>query len=82
MNGKLVTNNNTLAVEYNNSEGVSNILPLHPYDQKTFSYNKQSPNIEFDIVDEFTHPNLFHNIGWGDGLKCAKIKTNPLNEKL
>lgn len=31
--------------------------------------------VDFDIVDEFTHPYLFDNLTWGDGFKCAKIKS-------
>ena len=25
----------------------------------------------FDILDEFTHPHLYDNIGWGDGIIYA-----------
>jgi hypothetical protein len=27
----------------------------------------------FDLVDEFSHPELFTHIGWGDGVTCAKL---------
>lgn len=29
--------------------------------------------IEFETVDEFTHPKLFQEVGWGEGPACAKI---------
>lgn len=32
------------------------------------------PEVEFLIVDEFTQPELFRGIGWGDGIKYAKLK--------
>jgi hypothetical protein len=30
--------------------------------------------IDFEIIDEFSHPQLFTHIGWGDGITCAKLK--------
>ncbi len=29
--------------------------------------------VEFELIDEFTHPQLFTHVGWGDGITCAKI---------
>jgi len=29
--------------------------------------------VTFEIVDEFTHPQLFENVGWGDGANQARI---------
>jgi len=59
-------------------------LPLHPddvdmiknyelvFDNIEARINSQ-PEVEFLIVDEFTHPELFKNVGWGDGQECAKL---------
>jgi hypothetical protein len=30
-------------------------------------------SVEFEIIDEFTHPQLFEHVGWGEGITCAKI---------
>jgi len=30
--------------------------------------------VEFDIIDEFTNPELYEGVGWGDGIKYALIK--------
>lgn len=71
-----------LRVEYfdENNEKVK-LLPLH---QSKFSSMSRlndditkyvvGTEVEFDIVDEFTHPYLFDNLSWGDGYECAKIK--------
>ena len=29
--------------------------------------------VEFEIIDEFTNPEFFEHVGWGDGVTCAKI---------
>lgn len=29
--------------------------------------------VEFEITDEFTHPELYRGVGWGDGIKYAKL---------
>jgi hypothetical protein len=29
--------------------------------------------VEFEIIDEFTHPQYYLNVGWGDGIKMAKL---------
>jgi hypothetical protein len=44
--------------------------PLHP------SSIKLPPGtiVEFDIIDEFTNPELYEGIGWGDGQEYAIVK--------
>ncbi len=40
-------------------------------------YNNEAPEgllgliVCFEILDEFTHPELFENVGWGDGIIYA-----------
>jgi len=56
-------------------------LPLHPddvrqieeclFDSPGVVYHSQE--VEFEMVDEFTHPELYTNVGWGDGIKYAKL---------
>lgn len=29
--------------------------------------------VKFDIVDEFTHPHLYEGVGWGDGIRYARL---------
>jgi hypothetical protein len=30
-------------------------------------------SVEFELIDEFTHPEFFEHVGWGDGVTCAKL---------
>ena len=58
-------------------------IPLHPEIElhpNPFNNYGDGCEINFVIVDEFTHPNLFVNIGWGDGPACAWL-VNELNEE-
>jgi hypothetical protein len=38
-------------------------------------------DVEFEIVDEFTHPELYTNVGWGDGIKYAKLIQSKEQQK-
>ena len=40
-----------------------------------------NPDVEFEIVDEFTHPELYTNVGWGDGIKYAKLIQSKEQQK-
>jgi hypothetical protein len=31
------------------------------------------PDVEFEVIDEFTHPHLYENVGWGDGIIYARL---------
>jgi hypothetical protein len=54
-------------------------LPLHPDDLDSeivrWAENGSLENkeVEFEITDEFTHPELYRGVGWGDGIKYAKL---------
>jgi len=64
-----------------NHEGK--VIPLHPEIELTpnpFNNYGDGCEINFVIVDEFTHPNLFLNTGWGNGSACAWL-VNELKEK-
>lgn len=46
-------------------------VPLYP---NTPSINLFfGKEVEFEITDEFTHPELYRGVGWGDGIKYAKL---------
>jgi len=30
--------------------------------------------VEFELIDEFTNPEFYEGVGWGDGIKYALIK--------
>lgn len=54
------------------------IIPLHPEINlipTPFNNYGEGCEVNFVIVDEFTHPNLFLNTGWGDGPACAWLTT-------
>jgi hypothetical protein len=58
-------------------------LPLHPDDLDSdiirWAENGSLENkeVEFEITDEFTHPELYRGVGWGDGIKYAKLIKYP-----
>jgi len=54
-------------------------LPLYPADAKTLNdYRDYSASwedgltVQFEIIDEFTHPQLYNGLEWGSG-KMAKL---------
>ena len=54
-------------------------LPLYPADAKTLNdYGDYSVSwedgltVQFEIIDEFTHPQLYNGLEWGSG-KMAKL---------
>lgn len=75
MKGTLFKNKNNWEVFYEVADLQQGIvwekqLPLHP---KFESDNlKNDDEIDFEITDEFTHPELYEHIGWGDGISYAK----------
>lgn len=49
-------------------EGWETFYPLHPYNIAV-----EGMEVDFELVDEFTHPHLFSGVGWGDGSAHANI---------
>ena len=79
MNGTINKLNNEWVVQYPKYPTSDKIydtltLPLHPDDAVYCLTSDLGKQVEFDIIDEFTHPELFKNVGWGDGTNCAKLK--------
>lgn len=87
--GTLIKQNSVWCVDYVTRNSCSEVewhtrtIPLHPEDQKIFKHDElMFDNLEgraigqevlFELVDEFTHPDLFKDIAWGEGTLCAKI---------
>ena len=50
---------------------------VFPEDSKKLNSNKslltEGNSVDFEITDEFTHPELYTDIGWGDGIQYAKL---------
>lgn len=58
-------------VTINETTSIKETLPLYPI---TPSFNLFfGKEVEFEITDEFTHPELYRGVGWGDGIKYAKL---------
>jgi hypothetical protein len=49
--------------------------PLHPDDAAKFEPATLGSfgEVEYEIIDEFTHPELYQGVGWGDGIQYAKL---------
>ncbi len=72
MTGKIVSlDNGEMGVLSNDILGTPIYLSIHP-SNKTQEF-KENDSVEFIIVDEFTHPNLFQKISWGEGTETAYI---------
>ncbi len=67
-------------------------LPLHPDDVKQIEEDAKvfdnieariaaCSSVEFEIIDEFTHPELFTNVGWGDSITYAKLIPSKEQQK-
>ncbi len=60
-------------------DGLNMYYPLHPDDVKIckqygdYSLDWEGKQVEYEVVDEFTHPHLYEGVGWGDGIVYAKL---------
>lgn len=75
MEGLLSHNGKEWVVKYCNIGKKE--LPLYHKDVELVELifdEDETRNITFEIIDEFSHPHLFEDIGWGDGYYCAKLK--------
>lgn len=48
------------------------LVPVYPKDNPLESQINKT--IEFELIDEFTHPELYTDISFMDGIKYAKLK--------
>jgi hypothetical protein len=77
MKGKVFKKNDGLSIRY---DDITNIVPLEfqtkeipLYFDEYYPQSLIDTEVEFVIVDEFTHPHLFKGVEWGDGIKYAKL---------
>jgi len=69
MRGNIVIEKDEVLVEYLNSYGFSKRIPVF----KPTREFKATESVEFDIVDEFSHPQLFTDVGLFEGTAHAMI---------
>jgi hypothetical protein len=69
MIGRIVNKDNELMVEYLTSYGRFKVIPII----KVTDSIKEGQTVEFQSVDEFSHPRLFVNVGLFEGLESALI---------
>lgn len=54
-------------------------VPLVPGDQNKIAQLVSSTElsegleVKFELIDEFSHPQYYENVGWGDGIELAKL---------
>lgn len=69
MLGKILVLNNEYRLKYSTIYGRDKIIPII-----STSLNLASGDLaEFEIVDEFSHPDLFRNVGLFEGMPSARI---------
>jgi hypothetical protein len=61
-------------ISYN--DGIERIVPVYHKDVKSIDeelIKTLVSGVNFELIDEFTHPNLFYDVSWGEGTLCAKL---------
>jgi len=74
MKGITINTTSGIQVKYIDDYDKLKILPIYNIEFGSEKIIDVDSEVEFEIVDEFSHPHLFENVSWGDGYKCAKIK--------
>ena len=69
MKGQIKIKDSELLVEYLNSFGITRTIPVFKPDRE-FTEGEQ---VDFEIVDEFTHPKLFRDVSLFNGTPSAQI---------
>ena len=69
MEGLIVNKNGEPQVEYLTVYGRTKMIPVFKPDSEF----KDGEKVEFEIVDEFTHPQLFRDVALFDGVPSALI---------
>ena len=75
MIGRIVNRDNELMVEYLTSYGKFKAIPIINAPESI----KEGQTVEFQSVDEFSHPRLFANVGLFEGPESALIIENDNN---
>jgi hypothetical protein len=78
MQGKLIKKENTWVVSYKKDKDLvatdGGEIPVYPGDAIYCFEIDINKEVEFDLIDEFSHPHLYEGIGWGDGVTYAKLR--------
>jgi len=74
MDGLLKYNGNEWVVSYCHIKEKELPVYYKDADKINESLSKDTvKSVEFEIIDEFSHPRLFEDIPWGCGDYCAKL---------
>lgn len=76
MTGKIVNKDNELMVEYLTQYGRTKTIPIIKAPESI----KEGHVVDFQPVDEFSHPMLFVNVGLFEGLESALILVDYGND--
>ena len=74
--GKIVLKGEEYFVEYSTNYGRARIIPVFKPDSEFVD----GEMVNFEIVDEFTHPQLFRDVPIFDGIESAKIIKHQIND--
>lgn len=74
--GKIVLKGEEYFVEYSTNYGRDRTIPVFKPDSEFINGEK----VNFEIVDEFTHPQLFRDVPIFDGIESAKIIKRHIND--
>lgn len=69
MKGKIIKNGEEFLVEYLNTYGIVRTVPVY----KPNANLVEGLQVDFEIVDEFSHPKLFADVGLFEGMPSARI---------
>jgi hypothetical protein len=75
--GRLHKLDNNWVIKYNTRLGENimqnKVIPLYPEDALYCLDSDDGLSFDFEIIDEFTHPENYKNVGLFDGVKYAKL---------
>jgi hypothetical protein len=69
MKGKIIKKDKEFLVEYLNTYGIMRTVPVY----KPKADLVEDTQVEFEIVDEFSHPKLFADVALFEGMPSARI---------
>lgn len=76
MTGKIVLKGEEYFVEYSTNYGRDRQIPVFKPDSEFID----GEAVDFEIVDEFTHPQLFRDVPLFDGTESARIIKRHRND--
>jgi hypothetical protein len=76
MKGQIKIKEGELLVEYLNSFRITRTIPVFKPDREFI----EDEQVDFEIVDEFTHPQLFRDVSLFNGPPSARIIKGDAND--